>query len=1239
LSPVTSSAASPTIEGPYVGLTNFTEADAELFFGRDDESAVIIGNLRAARLTLLYAQSGVGKSSVLRAGVVASLRDYGGRELEARGSPRLLPVMFSSWSREPVPALIGAIAEAAAPYWPDGMASELPADDLEAAIAAASEALDATLLLILDQFEEHFLYPEDMAEGTGLADQVARCVNNPELRVNFLISIREDAYAHVGDLFRGKITNVYRNFLHLDFLDLAGAREAIERPIEQINELRTEDGSEPFAVEPALVEAVLEQVGRGETDAVGRVETTYLQLVMRRLWEVESAAGSRTLRLQTLRDLGGAQAIIATHLDRAMDDPGDGGVGLSADQRRIAAAIFHFLVTSGGTKIALTAEDLSDLSGVPGSELEPVLQHLSSPKLHILRPIAPRDGRGQPLYEIFHDALARPIVEWRTEVEDAERNARLESERDKREQAQQEAIEAERRAARERNRKRVALALLGLTVFVLVAGAIVVAITEGNLADKRQAAAESAELSGRLAELSSSPTFGPAPAVLASIEADRLSHSFEARNGTLAVLQTNAGLPKIAVGHTRAVETLAYWPGSDKLASGGDDGTVRLWKADGSQLGEHPFVIPGRRVLSVAVSRAIDGGRTLAAGTDAAPVQLWKVNGLGLKEIHTTIEKTRGEEVWAAAFDPTHPELLATGESGRVSLWDVKDLYDPVRLGTMAAPGTVYGLAFSADGRRLLVAAEGGREELTMSGGSFADLGPISLGDRAATSVAVAPNGAIAFGEGDGAELIEGGRHRHFAMPAEALSVAFAGDGAVLVAAGDDANVTTWDTASGRPFGPPRSHETFPVWSVAVSPDGRTIASAGGDGMVKLWPLSPKHAPASTVGGLDPREAALEATEPEAEGFEGLAVGGDGLVAASAGAAGTSIWRLDGPARESTAPQPLTRIPGRSYAVAFHGGMLAVGRGNSFVLVDTTCPTMPARVCRLGAPPRSFSAGPVDDLAIEEYGGRILLASTGFEDDVLNLWGIARTGETARITHLRSVPIGAQAGKLAFDRRWPLLAVAAQDGKARVWDVSDPEEPEEVHVEHAHGNENQPVEAVAFSPNGTLLASGGLDQQVVLWRVAREGRGFSVKRKPRTMIQTQSILSLAFSRDGTTLAAGDGDGSTCVYDLASRRGIGGHYCLPGHVTDSSSGGVSALDFTPRGDGDPRLLTTGTGQQIVAWDPILWDQGTGAADERKLTADACAIAGRNLSSPEWTEIFDTTQLADDTGRTCRRYPPR
>ncbi|MGN6557709.1 MAG: nSTAND1 domain-containing NTPase, partial [Solirubrobacterales bacterium] len=797
-----SQAAAPpsatAVEEPYVGLTHFTEEYFDRFFGREKESGLVIGNLRAARLTLLYAESGVGKSSVLRAGAVARLREFAAHDVESRGSPRLVPVVFSSWSERPVAGLVQAIREAIAPYLAEGEVPELPADDLEAALEAASQALDATVLVILDQFEEYFLYPDEEPEDKRVAAQIARCVNRHDLRANFLISIREDAYAELGDLFRGKVKNVYGNFLHLDFLDRTGAREAIEKPLERVNELQP--GVEPFGVEPALVEAVLDQVSRDEEGE--RIETTYLQLVMRRLWGEETAAGSRLLRLQTLERLGGAQAIIGSHLDRAMDADADGAGGLGDEQRHTAATIFRFLVTSGGTKIALTAKDLADLSGLSLAEIDPVLQHLSSPRLHILRPVV-FDGDGSaPRFEIFHDALAGPIVKWRTEVEEEAREARAERERAEKEEAQRAAAAAEQQAQQERRRKQMAQGLLALAVLALLAGAAIFAVKQKNLADQRQADSESVQVAERISELAQVPSFGPTAAALASVEAYRLAPTAEARERALAQLQLNPALPTMMAGHTGAVESVAYWPGSDRLASGGDE-TVRLWRPNGLPLNA-PLVADGE-VLEVAVGGAQrGGGRVIAAGLGSKKVELWAVSGDGEEEFSKTLAGSRGGTK-GVAFDPHRPDLLVTGgHDGKLRLWNVKDPRDPRELDSTVIPGEVEDVAFTADGRGLLVAGSGGGYELRLAGTRFAGAPVRKTGETSA--VATAPDGSYAFG-GKGKGGIElwpaRGAKIRLRQPGKVYGLAFAEGGRVLVSGGSDWNVTTWDVKTGRPCGAP----------------------------------------------------------------------------------------------------------------------------------------------------------------------------------------------------------------------------------------------------------------------------------------------------------------------------------------------------------------------------------------------------------------------------------------------------
>lgn len=412
--------------GPYVGLDYFVEEDAGFFFGRDAERKRIIGNLQASRLTLLYAESGVGKSSLLRAGVSARLRQLAARSVAERGSARYFPVVFSTWRGNSIPAVIAALEAAARLVLREGTEFTVRRDSLEHAVEDVVAAADATPLLILDQFEEHFLY--EPRDEEGFDDELARCLNRRDLRANVLISVREDAYSLLGNRFKARIPNVYGNYLHLDFLDTQAARQAVLGPVETFNR-QLAAGTPPFEVEAALVDEVLDEVRRGRVTIgdgaapdVGRtgparVETAYLQLVMKRLWDEEVAAGSRRLRLETLRRLGGASTIVRAHLDDVL-------AKLPADQRDAAAAAFRFLVTSGGRKIALSPEELSEFSEAPAARLEPALQHLEHER--ILRPIPSPEPNGVARSEIYHDVLAPAILDWRRRHVEDQRRAETE---------------------------------------------------------------------------------------------------------------------------------------------------------------------------------------------------------------------------------------------------------------------------------------------------------------------------------------------------------------------------------------------------------------------------------------------------------------------------------------------------------------------------------------------------------------------------------------------------------------------------------------------------------------------------------------------------------------------------------------------------------------------------------------------------------------------------------------------
>ena len=93
-------------ERPFVGLAPFTEDDARYFFGRDADRAVIVSNMVASRLTVLYGPSGCGKSSLLEAGVLNEVNKIlSPRQIALHGSPEFVVASFHEWRDRPRDAL------------------------------------------------------------------------------------------------------------------------------------------------------------------------------------------------------------------------------------------------------------------------------------------------------------------------------------------------------------------------------------------------------------------------------------------------------------------------------------------------------------------------------------------------------------------------------------------------------------------------------------------------------------------------------------------------------------------------------------------------------------------------------------------------------------------------------------------------------------------------------------------------------------------------------------------------------------------------------------------------------------------------------------------------------------------------------------------------------------------------------------------------------------------------------
>ena len=529
---------------PYQGLVPYSEEDADWFFGRTTWSEIIVDHLRAYRVSVLYGASGVGKSSVLGAGVVRTLH----AETHDDGRLALLPVAFSSWSLDdPVAALKRAVRDAVAELTPEH-AEHPPKGSLADVLDGWAARIDGPLLLILDQFEELFLYAETddtvrRSRHEAAAEELQRALSRRNPAVHFVLSIREDAFASL-DRFERRVPGLLDRLLRLEHLDRDAAEEAIRKPLDRWNSLVK--SADRVEIEQGLVTEILDQVqqssgdgdGAGAAIRTGEIEAPYLQLVLTRLWDAERGLWEqqngrpRQLRIETLNvRLGRVAKIVDTHLDTALRD-------LHSEQQAAAAAVFRQLVTPSHTKIALGVADLHAQTQMPEEAIEDVVRRLAAPDVRILRPA------GEGRYEIFHDALSRPILAWLRRWTDRQR--------------------------RRRERRRLALAVGASAALAALAGVFVLLMLRASAAENRAARGEAQALaSSALAELQ----VDPAQAVRSALD------SVDVRSTELTDAAIRAVLAQSLLDRVHSIPSRVfagqYSPDDKLLAVGADD--IRVW--------------------------------------------------------------------------------------------------------------------------------------------------------------------------------------------------------------------------------------------------------------------------------------------------------------------------------------------------------------------------------------------------------------------------------------------------------------------------------------------------------------------------------------------------------------------------------------------------------------------------------------------------------------------------------------
>jgi len=1061
-----------------------------------------------------------------------------------------------------------------------------PAAELERLLSTGPPSL-----LIVDQLEEMFTLCPDETNRAQFVDVLMDLRETSATSI--VVTLRADFYGHCAN--HPRLATALAQHQHLlGPMRINELRRAIERPARAAG-LRLEAG---------LVDSMLADV-EGEPGA--------LPLLSHALYESWARRNGRVLTRTGYLAAGGVRGAIAHTAEEVF-------LGCSEQEQLLMRGMFLRLTELGeATEDTRRRVPLAELipEGRAGEESAAVVERLAGARLLVV---------GDDSAEIAHEALIREwprlralLAEDREELrvlrhlttaarswadtgrDDADlyRGPRLavavELARDGRQLsrvereflgASQDAQMRELRDARRRARR-----LRGLLAGV--AAALVAAVIAGSFAlVQRGRARHSAVVAqaGRLAAQSREVAAKhPDLALLLSLEAGRLDDSVDSRGALLGALEHGSRIRAWLQGFDSPVEATAFSPNGKLLASVTLEGTT-LWDT----ATWHPVGPPLRS--SQGGWQWVDfspDGRTLAIAGGKGRVELWDVSTRKeRRELTDPAAATSDQPMLSFVRYSPDGSVIAAGlqELNHVTLWSAESGHVIGRPITTNPPGTggAQSISFSPDSKRIAVPGA---------------TGTVGIWD-------------VATGRRIGRPLAIG--------DADVQTAIFAARGRSLIVSDDSGSVSVVDVKTGRPIRPPLSVGGKPATWLDLSPDGRLLAAGSYEGPVFVWDLK--------TGAMYGPALAAD-TSPVSD----VVFSPDGRTLVTSHLRSAVVWDMSGgQAIGKPLGGPTDLITDVSFsqdgkwlaAGRFHGGTvvydtntlraaLLIGSDSVVTAVAFQPDGNLIAVGTIDGKVQSFDrrtgaavGSPLDSghAAVWQVGfspdGR-LLAVAADPNGVERFYSQQRQGEVrlwdvdSRARVGRPIkPGGGSVMSVAFSRDGTLLATGSYFGRIDLWDVST-----QAHYGRPMRVTDDGVPSVAFDPDDRLVAGGGAIGPVRVWRVSDQRPAF-----PPLSGHTGPVTGTAFDPTGTFLATTSAFGGTRLWDPATGLGYGDE--LVGSPRPGSL--VSSIEpppflglrnaFSPDGK---LLATAGVETRAMLWDvdPAIWRRR------------ACAIAGRNLSREE------------------------
>ncbi|MBT9312936.1 WD40 repeat domain-containing protein [Leptothoe kymatousa] len=1009
--------------------------------GRQQDINHLVNRLMQPQYTLviLHGESGVGKSSLLSSGLIPALKQA---TSEGRTTLPLLVRNYLNWEISILQALqrVTASLPSAPPNFQ--VAFPITGESLLNHLQQHAQDNYQQIIIVFDQFEEFFFESPSVKQRQSLYHFLRDCLNIPYLKI--VLALRDDYLHYLLEWER--IADLDLDILSKDVRYYIGNfnREQCEAVIRYLTE------NAQFYLEETLITALVNDLTMDD----GEVKPIELQVVGAEL----QRENITTLRRYQHLGEDPIQGLVSNFLNRVVEDCGP-------ENRTLARTILYLLSDESHTRPLKTLAELEESLESLGiladpTQLSLVLDILAASGLLFESP----EVGGRVRYQLAHDYLTDLVKQQDMpglmSAYQAERSRRQQTETQLRTALQEQAL-ALAQATEERYRAETAemQALASVSQALLLSNDGLGALLE---------ALKGAQQS-RLTPVSS------------YLQNQLLFRLWQAVHG---VREKN----RIA-GHQDWVLSARFSPSGDYLASASDDGTVRLWSAQGKLL--QVFTGHQGSVLDVAFSH---DSQLLGSAGDDFTLRLWQLSGdcLHILTGHTG-------SINSLAFSPTQRLLASASNDHTVRLWN----WDGSWLNTLEGHiDWVRSVAFSTDGEHLVSAAEDGTLCLWNTAGDL--LQTMSSHAGWVLQAVFSPDGQHILSGGDDhliklwnfeGELLhcfEG--HQNWVR-----DVCFSPDGKRIISASDDRHIYVWDL-EGQILDTLKGHRSS-VLSLAMHPQGSQVVSTSDDNTVRIWQLQTQ-------------------TRPILKGHQGIVWDvcwqPNGSLLASAGADQTlRVW-------QQQAPSLVTTMQGHNssvYSVDWRadGSMIASASADHTVKLWSVN----------GELRHSFQGHHNAVWAVKFSPNGSYLASAG-SDRNIRLWAIDGSSLGQLSGHEGTV------WAVAFSPDGRYLVSGSEDSTLRRWSLKDIES-DSAQTGHVLQGHTGSVWAVAVSADGEIIASAGSDNAVRLWH---KGELLHTLRGHHDWVR-----SVSFGLGDTVVASASDDGTIRFWQVSNGQLL---HTLNGH---------------------------------------------------------------------------------------------